>query len=418
MNSLRNFKKNLHRFWRTLGPGLVTGASDDDPSAITTYSNAGAKFSLSALWTSILAYPLLASLQEMCARIGIVSNKTLPGIVKSYYSKWLLYLLFLLSCPAFLLNIGADFAGMGAVANLVFPSVPAIVFSSFFAALLIMAILLLPYRKIEQAMKLICLSLLVYVIVPFLIKLNWKTVFHNTFYPSVIISKDYMLTLTGLVGSILSPYVFFWQASMEVEETETPHKRPVPPKYAIMRMRVDILFGAFFAVLIMYFIMLTAGTVLHQNEINEINTVQDAAIALKPLAGNVSYLLFSIGVIGTGFLIIPVLATSISYMFAETFGWQKGLNKKITEAKKFYAVIIIAPVAGLGIHFFDISPVKALLYTTELYGFTTPVLIGIILHISNSEKIMGKRTNNRVSNLLGFAALLLTSLAVIGFFFS
>lgn len=414
----QHFKKKIIRFWNSVGPGLVTGASDDDPSAITTYSQAGANFGLTTLWMAFAAYPLLACLQEMCARIGIISNLTLPGIVKSYYPKWLLYLLMLLSCPAFLLNIGADIAGMGAVANLVSPQVPAFVFSIGFSALLIMALLMMPFKRIEHVMKLVCLSLLVYVFVPFFTRQNWNLIIKNTILPSFSFNKSFILLLTGLIGSILSPYVFFWQTSMEVEGMEPMKKKPAHPKHLLFRMRTDIIFGSFFAVLIMYFAMLTAGSVLHQHHISNISTVQDAAIALKPLAGSLSYLLFSIGVIGTGFLIIPVLAGTISYIIAEMFSWKQGLDKKFSEARPFYIVIIMATVIGLIINLLGISPVKMLLYTTELYGVTAPVLIAIILHIGNNKRIMGKTINSWRSNLVGFAALLLTSAVVVCLFFA
>jgi len=416
MVNLQKLKRNINRFWHTLGPGLVTGASDDDPSAITTYSQAGANFGPATLWTAIIAYPLLASIQEMCARIGIVNKKTLPGIVKNYYPRWLLYMLLIISCPAFLLNIGADIAGMGAVANLVYPSIPPFIFSIFFAALLITLLVVMPYRKIEQVMKLVCLSLLIYTIVPFWATQDWKLILKNTFFPTIIIDKSFLLVLTGLIGSILSPYVFFWQTSMEVEDMEIMNKKIVHSKYIFLRMRADILFGSFFAVLIMYFIMLAAGTVLHQQHIKEINTVQDAAVALKPLAGNFTYLLFSIGIIGTGFLIIPVLSATVSYILAEIFDWEKGLNKNFSEAKHFYSVIIMATVIGLLLNILDLSPVKMLLYTTELYGITAPILIGIILHICNNKKIMGKQANGRLANFLGLTTLLLTLVVVLSFF--
>ncbi|HVM86783.1 MAG TPA: divalent metal cation transporter [Puia sp.] len=416
MVNLQKLKRKINRFWHTLGPGLVTGASDDDPSAITTYSQAGANFGPATLWTAIIAYPLLASIQEMCARIGIVNKKTLPGIVKNYYPRWLLYMLLIISCPAFLLNIGADIAGMGAVANLVYPSIPPFIFSIFFAALLITLLVVMPYRKIEQVMKLVCLSLLIYTIVPFWATQDWKLILKNTFFPTIIIDKSFLLVLTGLIGSILSPYVFFWQTSMEVEDMEIMNKKIVHSKYIFLRMRADILFGSFFAVLIMYFIMLAAGTVLHQQHIKEINTVQDAAVALKPLAGNFTYLLFSIGIIGTGFLIIPVLSATVSYILAEIFDWEKGLNKNFSEAKHFYSVIIMATVIGLLLNILDLSPVKMLLYTTELYGITAPILIGIILHICNNKKIMGKQANGRLANFLGLTTLLLTLVVVLSFF--
>ncbi|MDE3212012.1 MAG: Nramp family divalent metal transporter [Bacteroidota bacterium] len=411
-------RKKIIRIWHSIGPGLVTGASDDDPSAITTYSQAGAIFGLATLWTAIFAYPLLASMQEICARIGLVSNKNLPEIVKSYYPKWLLYMVILISCPGFILNIGADIACIGAVSHLLLPKIPAFIFSTLFAGTLIVLLLVMPYRRFEQAMKLICLALLGYVAVPFFIKQDWTLIIKSTFYPTFIFSRKFLLVLTGLIGSILSPYVFFWQTSTEVETLRRKNPKISRSKFTMLRMRIDILFGSFFAVLIMYFILLTAGTILYKNHINNIQYVQDAAAALKPFAGSLSYLLFSIGILGTGFLIIPVLASTVSYMFSGVFNWAQGLEKKFSDAKSFYYIIILAMIGGLIISFFWQHPVRLLLLTTVSYGVTTPVLIAIILHIANNKKVMGERVNHWRSNLFGFLSLIITSAIVVCLLFS
>ena len=409
------FYVRLQRFWKTLGPGLITGASDDDPSAITTFSQAGAKFGLATLFTAIFTFPILATTQEMCARIGLVTNKGLAGVVKKHYPKWLLYTVIAITCPAFLLNIGADIAILGAVGNLLFPSIAAPYFSVGFTFLLLLIMLWLSYRKLEAVMKYVCLGLLVYTIVPFLSHQQFGDVLKNTFIPTFKLDKDFFIILTGVFGAIISPYVFFWQTSTEVESQEkrseylTKNKK----KFLFIRMRKDISYGAFFAVLIMYFIILTTGTVLYKNNIREINTVKDAAMALEPLGGNLSYLLFSIGVIGTGFIIIPVLSGSISYILSDAFNWKAGFNKKFYEARHFYFIILIAMCIGLLMPLAGINPIKALLFTTFLYGIIAPVLIGVILHISNNKKIMGINTNGKFSNVLGaFALVLMTGCIV------
>ena len=408
------FLQNLKRFWKTLGPGLITGASDDDPSAITTFSQAGASFGLTTLWMAILAFPILAVIQEMCARIGIVTGRGLTGIVKTHYPSWVLYFLIALSCPAFLLNIGADTAVLGEAGNLLFPTIPPLYCSIGFTFLLFILILLLPYKKLAAVMKFICLSLLVYVIVPFLITQKSGLIVRHTLIPAFRFDKDFLLIVTGITGAIISPYLFFWQTSSEVEEMAgVSLKKKRIKKHTFLLMRKDILSGAFFAVLIMYFIILTTGTILHDHGIHNIDTINDAALALKPLAGNTSYILFSVGIIGTGFLIIPVLSSTISYILTEAFNSKSGLSKLPGDARLFYIIIAMAMSFGVAMHWLGISSVKALLSTTILYGITAPFLIGIILHISNNKKVMGEFHNNRFSNIMGMIILLLMLATVI-----
>jgi NRAMP (natural resistance-associated macrophage protein)-like metal ion transporter len=397
--------------WRQLGPGLITGASDDDPSGIATYSQAGAAFGLNTLWTSWLTFPLMASMQEMCARIGLVTSSGLTGILKRHYPRPLLYVMILFSFPAITLNIGADIAGMGAVANLLFPSVHPAVFSVLFTVLLLFIIIYLPYRKLAAIMKWLCLGLLSYLIVPFLIGLEWGKVAEATFVPDLSFDRSYLLILVGVLGTTISPYMFFWQTSMEVEEKE--ESRLVVDKKLLSEMRTDVDFGMFFSCLVMFFIMLSTGALLHPAGLTEIRTVDEAASALLPLAGSSAYLLFAIGILGTGFLAVPVLAGSLSYITSETFGWTEGLNKKFHEAKGFYIVMIFSVAVALLINFVGISPVQSLLYTAVLYGLTSPVMIAIILHICNNRKIMGDFTNGRRSNLLGAITLLLMTVAAV-----
>jgi Mn2+/Fe2+ NRAMP family transporter len=390
---------------------LITGASDDDPSGIATYSQAGAAFGLNTLWTSWLTFPLMASMQEMCARIGLVTSSGLTGVLKRHYPRPLLYVMILFSFPAITLNIGADIAGMGAVANLLFPSVHPAVFSVFFTGLLLFVIIYLPYRKLAAIMKWLCLGLLSYLIVPFLIGLEWKKVAVATFVPDFSFDRSYLLILVGVLGTTISPYMFFWQTSMEVEEQE--ELRLVVDKKLLSEMRTDVDFGMFFSCLVMFFIMLSTGALLHPAGLTDIQTVDQAASALLPLAGSAAYLLFAVGILGTGFLAVPVLAGSLSYITSETFGWTEGLNKKFHEAKGFYIVMIFSVAVALLINFVGISPVQSLLYTAVLYGLTSPVMIAIILHICNNRKIMGDFINGRRSNLLGAITLILMTAAAV-----
>ena len=346
MKTNKQKTSKLLRFWKVLGPGLVTGASDDDPSGIATYSQAGAAFGLSTLWTSLLAFPLMAAIQQMCARIGLITSQGLTGTIKKHYPRPVLYLMLLFSFPAIVMNIGADIAGMGAVGNLLFPAIDATYFSIFFTLLLLGLIIYLPYVKIASVLKYLCIVLLVYFIVPFLYKQDFKEILKATFIPQIHFNKEFIAILVGILGTTISPYLFFWQASVEVEEMKNKKKQLVVNKKIIHEMQQDVDFGMTFSGLVMYFIILTTGTVLFQGGVHQIDTVEQAAMALKPLAGDMAYLLFAIGVIGTGLIAIPVLSGSLSYIFTETFGWEQGLDKKFHEAKGFYIIIGISLVLG------------------------------------------------------------------------
>ena len=410
-NSKNVLEKKITHFWKLLGPGLVTGASDDDPSGIATYSQAGAAYGLSTLWTSIVAFPLMAAIQQMCARIGLVTEHGLTGTLKKYYPRPVLYVMLLFSFPAIIMNIGADIAGMGAVGNLLFPLIDASFFSVFFTILLLGLIIYLPYQKIASILKYLCIVMLVYFIVPFLYEQDFGAIMKATFIPTIQWDKDFIAIIVGILGTTISPYLFFWQASVEVEEMKHKKKHLMVNKRIIHDMRQDVDFGMTFSGLVMYFIILTTGTVLFQGGVHQIDTVEQAAMALKPLAGNMAYLLFAVGVIGTGLIAIPVLSGSLSYIFTETFGWEEGLDKKFHEAKGFYVIIAISLLLGLSLNYIGISPIKALIYTAILYGLTAPVLIAIILHVSNNKKIMGEFVNNSLSNILGFIALIVMTLA-------
>lgn len=413
MNAKKRTPNKFLRFWKLLGPGLITGASDDDPSGIATYSQAGAAFGLSTLWTALITIPLMASIQQMCARIGLVTSQGLTGTLKKNYPRPVLYLMLLFSFPAIVMNIGADIAGMGAVGNLLFPSIDATFFSVFFTVILLILIVYLPYQKIAATLKYLCIVLLVYLVVPFLYEQDLTEILKATFIPTIKFNKEYISILVAILGTTISPYLFFWQASMEVEEMKHKKNHLIVNKKIINNMKEDVNFGMSFSSLVMFFIILTTGTVLYKGGIHQIDTVEQAALALKPLAGNSAYLLFAIGVIGTGLLAIPVLSGSLSYIITETFGWEQGLDKKFHEAKAFYIVIMISLLLGLSLNYIGISPIKALIYTAILYGLTAPVLIAIILHISNNKKVMGEYTNGRTSNILGILAFIIMTVAAV-----
>ena len=413
MKTPSTFKAKIKRFWKLIGPGLVTGASDDDPSGIATYSQAGAAFGLATLWTSIVAFPLMAVIQQMCARVGLVTSQGLTGTLKKHYSRPILYVMLLFSFPAIVMNIGADIAGMGAVGNLLFPSIDAMFFSVFFTLLLLGLIIYLPYQKIAKVLKYLCIVMLVYFVVPFLYKQDFGEIAKATFIPTIHLDKEFMAILVGILGTTISPYLFFWQASVEVEEMKHKSKHVMVNKKILNEMKQDVDFGMTFSGFVMFFIILTTGTVLYKGGVHQIDTVEQAAMALKPLAGNMAYLLFAIGVIGTGLIAIPVLSGSLSYIFTETFGWEQGLDKKFHEAKGFYVIIAISLLLGLSMNYLGISPIQSLIYTAILYGITAPVLIAIILHISNNKAIMGKNVNGLWTNILGFIAFLIMTVAAV-----
>lgn len=415
---MQNGKKKqsfARRLLKIIGPGLITGASDDDPSGIATYSQAGAQYGLSTLWTALLTFPLMAAIQEMCARIGIATSRGLTSVLKENYSKRVLYLMLLFATPAIILNIGADIAGMGAVANLIVPQVHASMFSIGFTILLLICTIYFSYRKIAAILKFLALVLFVYIVVPFLAHTDWNAALRNTFLPSVRFNKDYLAILVAILGTTISPYLFFWQSDIEVEELREKQKKQqrtvIAGNRVYQAMQIDVNTGMLFSNIVMFFIILTTGTVLAPAGIHKIETVEQAAEALKPFAGNLTYYLFAFGVIGTGLLAIPVLSGSLSYIFSETFGFEMGLDKKFHEAKGFYLIIAISLVAGLAINYLGINPVQALIYSAILYGLTAPVLIAIILHICNNAKIMGTHVNGKLSNVLGFLTLIIMTVA-------
>jgi Mn2+/Fe2+ NRAMP family transporter len=353
----------------------------------------------------------MAAVQEMCARIGFVTSHGLTGLLKANYPRPVLWLMVLFSFPAIVLNIGADIAGMGAVTNLIFPQFPATAYSVLFTGLLLLAIVWLPYKKVATVLKWLCAVLLVYLVVPFLVKTDWPQVMRHTFIPHIDFNADFINILVAILGTTISPYLFFWQATMEVEEKQQAQKElkktVIVDKRHIKDIGFDTNVGMFFSNVVTFFIILTAGAVLFPAGIHQIDTVEQAAKALQPLAGPWAYYLFAVGVVGTGFLAVPVLAGSLSYVVSEAFSWQEGLDKKFHEAPAFYGVIVVSLLVGLGINYIGISPIQALIWSAILYGVTSPVIIAIVMHISNNRTVMGKFTNGFWSNLLGLATWLL-----------
>lgn len=407
-------KFSFTKFLKKLGPGLITGVSDDDPSGIATYSQAGARFGLAFLWTALFTFPLMYIIQEMCARIAIVSRSGLARVIKTYYSRSLTVLISLCVIPAIILNIAANFSAMGAVSHLLIPLIPSLIFIVFFTTIIMISLIYFHYATIATALKYLCLALICYFIVPFLVQEDWHAVGLSTFIPSIEWNHESLSMLVAILGTTISPYLFYWQTFMAIEEN---HQKKSLPYQEIKEMKGDVMLGMFLSNLGMYFIILTTGSVLFPAGIRDIQTVEQAAQALKPLAGELAYLLFSMGIIGVGMLSVPILAACNAYILAETFHWNHGLNKKPQEAPEFYLTILGSLILGLLINVFNIDPIKSLILTAIVYGVTAPILIGLILHICNNSKIMGNHTNSWVSNFLGVLAFLLMSLAAIAMVF-
>ena len=415
-----NWSKKL-KFLKKLGPGVITGASDDDPSGIATYSIAGAAAGYATLWTALITFPLMSAIQEMCARIGLVTGRGLAGIIGEHYPKFVLYPVAFLAVFSITLNIGADIAGLAESAHLVIPVHPTIL---ALAATIIILFLLInfSYRQIAASLKWLTFALFAYILTGIITKQDWLAILFHTFVPTIRFDATFLSLIVAILGTTISPYLFVWQTSEEVEE-KTEQGKIIPTrkiqivtKHELKGMKEDVTFGMFFSNLVMFFIIATTASTLATGGSGEIQTAAQAALALKPLAGNGAFLLFAVGIVGTGMLAIPVLAGAAAYVMSETFGWQEGLSKKFHQAKSFYIVIVVSTALGFLINLLGFNPFKLLFYTAVIYGLISPILIVLILHIANRKEIMGAAKNGLVSNLLGGLALILMTLAAVFLF--
>jgi NRAMP (natural resistance-associated macrophage protein)-like metal ion transporter len=416
--------RRLRRFWRALGPGFVTGASDDDPSGIATYSQAGAQFGMRTLWTSLFSLPFMIAVQEMCGRIGMVQGKGLAHVIKERYGRGLLTFAVVLLVIANVVNIGADIGAMAASLQLLIGlslNWWLIIIATFTLVLEIFV----PYKRYARYLKYFAFSLFAYVITAIIVTKDWGNAFTSTILPDIAFSKEYLMVVVAILGTTISPYLFFWQASEEVEEEIAHHKlknmddgNPLVSDADVKSMRNDTFWGMLVSNAIMFFIMLTAATTLFPHGITEIKTAVDAAQALKPFAGQFAYLLFALGIVGTGLLAIPVLAGSASYAISESFGWAEGLYQKASRAPAFYLIIGAATLLGLFMNLMSsIEPFRMLYYAAILNGLIAPPLLFVILHITNDPKVMGTRTNSGMSNFLGYTLALVMSAAAIALIF-
>ena len=408
----------IKRFLKILGPGLITGAADDDPSGIATYSIAGASLGFATLWTALVTLPLMSVVQFLCAKIGMVSGMGLAGVLRNYYSRWLLYPAVFLLLVANTLNAGTDIGAIAAALNLLVP-VP-IAFMIVPVALLIVALQFWgSYRLIARVFKWLTLTLFAYIGAAFLARPNWREVIKATFIPQFTFDKTYLMTLVAILGTTISPYLFFWQASEEVEEEISMGRKTLEERqgatFAELRnATLDTDVGMFICNLVFYFVIVAAAATLHAHGQTDIQSATDAAQALEPLAGSAAKYLFAFGLIGVGFLAVPVLTGSAAYAVAETFGWECKLDDKPREAKYFYSVIAASTLIGMLINFAGINPMSALFWTAVINGLVSPPLLVVIMLVSNNKKVMGDKVNGVGTNIVGWAAAVVMFAAAIG----
>ncbi len=403
-----------------LGPGLITGASDDDPSGIGTYSQAGAALGFATLWTAIVTLPLMVVVQHICAKIGMCSGRGLAGVLHRYYPKKLLYPVVIGLVIANTINAGADIAAIAAAINMFVP-VPISAMVIPIAVAIVMLQIWGSYRLIMKIFKWLTLSLFAYVIAAFLAKPDWSAVAWATFVPQISLSSEYITTLVAILGTTISPYLFFWEASEEVEEEKSEGRKNVLLRRGatdeeIKKEKIDTIVGMLFCNVVFYFVIVSAGATLHVTGQTNIQSATEAAQALKPLAGNFATVLFGIGLIGAGLLAVPVLTGSAAYAAAETFGWKSGLDEKPREAKRFYGVIAASTLIGVAIDFLGINPISALFWTAVINGVVAPPLLVVVMLVANNKRVMGPRTNGIFTNIVGWLAAAVMFAAAIGMF--
>ena len=392
MDEKKRTPMTLRRITSALGPGVTTGAADDDPSGVATYSITGAQLGTSLLWTAWLTWPLMAAVQMLCARIGMVTGMGLAGAFRAKFPRWVVGVLALALLIANTINIASDLAGMADAASMLGGGSPRI-YVVVFGAGICLATVWLRYHQIANVLKWLALSLFAYIITAFIVKPDWTLVMKAFVTPSLPTSHLAWATLVAILGTTISPYLFFWQAGQEVEEEKSMGRRMLIEREGvttdeIVDRRIDITVGTFFSNVVMFFIILTTALTLHKAGLTEINTIKQAAEALRPLAGDFAYWLFTLGIVGTGLLAIPTLAGSAAYAFAETFDWAHGLDNKLRQAGSFYGVFILATVGGIVIDFVGIDPIKALFWTAVINGLLAPFLLVGILLVANDRKIM------------------------------
>jgi Mn2+/Fe2+ NRAMP family transporter len=408
----------LSRVLRSLGPGITTGAADDDPSGIATYSVVGAQNGLAFLWTALFVWPLMGCVQVMCARIGMVTGMGLAGAMLQKFPRWLVGVAVLALLIANIINIAADLSGMADAAHMLGAG-PSMLYVWVFGVGISALTVFLPYHQIANGLKWLALALFAYVITAFLVHPDWTAVLHAALIPSLPHGSDGWGALVAILGTTISPYLFFWQAGQEIEEEKARGLSLIASRYGATKQeladrRIDVGIGTFFSNLAMFFIILTTASTLHRHGITQIETSRDAAAALRPLAGDYAYYLYTIGIVGTGLLAIPTLAGSSAYAVAETFDWRYGLDEKLRNATPFYAVFVLATIAGAVLDLLHINPIKALYWTAIINGFLAPFLLAGLLRIAADRKIMRDQPSSRLSRYVVILTTVLMFGAAIG----
>jgi len=410
---MAKFGRQVKELLKIAGPGIITGAADDDPSGIATYTQTGAQFGYGQLWTALLVLPMLIAVQEACARIGAVTGKGISAVVKERYSKQVLYGMLALIVVANTINLGADLGAMGAAAQLIVP-VNLTVLVLFFTALILVLEIFTSYKTYARILKWLCVTLFSYVITVFLVKEPWGTILRATFVPHIEFTAGFFFIITGVIGTTISPYMFFWEASEEVEEEKSKkmihNGKPAVTKLFLKRLRVDNFLGMVSSQIAAWCVIVVAATVLNHNGITHITTAADAAKALEPLvhtfphAGFLAKLIFAIGIVGLGFLAVPVFSGSASFALSEALNWSSGLNLKLKRAHGFYGVITVATLLGLMINFIGINPMHALVVTAVINGVVAVPLIFLIARIARNQEVMGEYRSGMLSNVLVWTA--------------
>jgi NRAMP (natural resistance-associated macrophage protein)-like metal ion transporter len=407
-------KTRLAKWFKVIGPGFITGAADDDPSGIATYSQTGAMFGYNQLWLAFVSTPFMTVVQEMCGRIGMVKGRGLAAVIRERYGKGILGLAVVALLIANTINIGADLGAMAATMAMLLGG-NFVIWMLFITAGILALEIFVSYKSYAKYLKYLTLSLLAYVVTAFVATHDWGNVLRTTVMPQLSMNKEYFINIVAILGTTISPYLFFWQASEEVEEEIADHKLqemgagevPVVHKKDLKHMRVDTIVGMVFSNLMFFFIVVTTAATLGAHGIREVATAAQAAEALRPFAGNFSYLLFTLGILGTGLLAVPILAGSASYAVAESLGWRSGLYRRFKDAHGFYGVITIATIIGLAVNFTALTPFQMLYYAAVVNGLLAPVLLVIIVMLASDRKVMGRHANGPFAKWMGWLTVVL-----------
>lgn len=415
--ALRGERNPLRVFLKVLGPGLVTGASDDDPSGIGTYAQAGAAYGYATLWTAVVMLPMMISVQYICAKIGLVSGRGLAGVLREQYPRWVLYPAVLALVAANTINAGVDIGAIAAAINLLLP-IPATAFIIPVSAGILALQVFGSYRLIARVFKWLTLALLAYIAAALFARPDWAAVLRGTLVPTIQLTPQYIGILVALLGTTISPYLFFWQANQEVDEQILMGRRRLWQRQGASKTELryalaDTVSGMVFSGVVAYFIILASGATLFASGQHTIGSATDAAVALRPVAGDLSAALLAVAIIGAGVLAVPVLTTSAAYGVSEAAGWKFGLDRKVSKAPQFYAVVIAATVVGMAIDFLGINPITALVITAVINGLLAVPLLVLVMLVSNNRKVMGERTNGRRLNVLGWGTTAVMAIAAV-----